>query len=102
MAQEEEVLRLAKAVLESVRPIREGQPDDGHDPDVPLMTGTVSAEDVLYCLFDHPAIDHDLRCSIKWTPVEHHIEATMIGWDASGDTVGVRRTAYAQVAAKEE
>jgi len=98
-AHEEEVLRLAKAALESVRPLRETQTNDGKDENTPLVTGTVPPEEVVGCLFNHPEIDHGLRQGITWMPHGNDLVALIMTFDESGEGEAVKRIAYSKVAA---
>lgn len=96
---EEEVLRLAKAALESVRPLRETQTNDGNDESTPLVTGTVPPQEVAGCLFNHPEIDHGLRQGIMWMPRGNELLAWIMTFDESGEREVVQRIAYSKVAA---
>ena len=96
---EEEVLRLAKAALESVRPLRVTQRNDGKDEKTPLVTGTVPTEEVVGCLFNHPEIDHELRTGIMWKPLGNDLQAFIMTFDESGERELVTRIAYSKVAA---
>lgn len=96
---EEEVLRLAKATLESVRPLRETQTNDHKDENTPLVTGTVPATEIGDCLFNHPEIDHRLRQGMAWVVNGNSILTFIMTFTSDGEKECVQRTTYAQVAA---
>jgi len=96
---EEEVLRLAKAALESVRSLRETQTNDGNDEKTPLVTVAVPAEEVARCLFNHPEIDHGLRRGIVWVPKGNDLLAFITAFNESGEKEAVvKRIVYSKVA----
>jgi len=96
---EQEVLRLAKAALESVRPLRVTQKNDDGDENTPLVTGTVSIEEVVGCLYNHPEIDHKLRKGILWNLHGNDLQAFIMTFNESGEREVAARIAYSKVAA---
>jgi len=93
----EEVLRLAKATLESVRELRETQTDNGGDEDIPLVTGQIPSDEILSCLHTHPDIDQNLRKRMVWMDGGDRLMVYIMIFDEDGESRAIRRVPYATV-----